>query len=159
MEEEEMKKLLVVLCLLLVMAAPVMAEGLKTYTDFNSDGAVVFGLKDLAGGMLWDKTNGRFLLSGTASVLTIAKLVSINIGKASNGATETINRATPWIGGANVNINTACKLAKEKWGWPIEYTLPGDLQIGAGIGRDFAVGYDEGHFWYISGNIFWSLTE
>ncbi len=138
-----MKKLIVALVLVLVMAVPVMAD--QTYVAGET---WVLGVKDMNIGTYYIKKNHTFSLGAQLTVLSWKNLLSLNAGViTANG------ESYPLIGGIGLNVNTLAKILH------LEYHLPGDLQLGLFLGRNFKESYQDGKFWGFSMNTVWDFSK
>lgn len=138
-----MRKLIVALCLLFVMAVPVMAD--QTYVSGET---WTLGVKDMQFGTYYITETNNFSLGAQISILSWKNLLSLNMGVLTSDA-----ESFPLIGGIGLNVNTLAKLCK------LEYSLPGDLQLGIFAGRDFKKSYVDGKFWGVSANVLWSFEK
>jgi hypothetical protein len=125
------------------MAVPVMAD--QTYVKGET---WTLGLKDMNFGTYYVKETHEFNLGAQLSILSWKELLSLNWGFLTADA-----KNFPMIGGVGLNINTLAKI------FHLEYHLPGDLQLGVFIGRDFKKNYQEGKFWGMSGNVVWDFSK
>ena len=125
-----MKKLLVVLCLLLVMAVPVMAGELSMEVAPGLN----FGLVKMDAGMYWQRKADRLSAGMQFTALDYLDLLTFNLG-----TLTTLNENPPLITGVGLNVNTLAKILG------LGYHLPGNSQISIFRSWDLSAAKNEGN--------------